>query len=434
MSKSEQAIEITRGLLSSETFKSTHRTEPKYFTRDRKLTFPVVTQMIMRKSVKSIQVQLNELYLDSVLPVVSGSAYTMARSHLKAEAFLELHKKAVLEVMYQDGNYKTFAGMRVIAIDGSRVYLPCEEAIINHFGGTVENQYSDIIYPYGLLSQAYDVLNKITLDVSLQPAKSYEVDIVLDQHLSCCEENDLLLMDRNYPSYICLASLTVGKPQFVIRCSQSSFKAARRMFKGHGPDSQIVTLTCPKRHLEEIREKDLPKKIKVRLVRVTLDTGEIEVLITSLLDETEYPTEIFGHVYNLRWAVETDYDCTKNRLNLENFSGKTVHSVFQDLYSTIFVSGLESILIEQANEQLADKSQTNQFPLQVNHAISFNAIKNQVFQLFDTQTDTQILLDRLTQIFLTKPTAVRKERITPRTKPTASKRLKYYKRRCKICF
>ena len=39
-------------------------------------------------------------------------------------------------------------------------------------------------------------------------------------------------------------------------------------------------------------------------MRVTLATGEFEVLATSLLDEALYPTAMSLELYGLRWGVE----------------------------------------------------------------------------------------------------------------------------------
>jgi len=62
--------------------------------------------------------------------------------------------------------------------------------------------------------------------------------------------------------------------------------------------------------------------LKLRLIRVE-NNGQVEVLITSLLDMGKYPIEIFRDLYHLRWPVEEDYKTMKCRLELENFSGKS---------------------------------------------------------------------------------------------------------------
>jgi len=72
------------------------------------------------------------------------------------------------------------------------------------------------------------------------------------------------------------------------------------MFEGKGRDSQIVTLFPP--NIKETRELGLPTQIKVRFVRLKLDTGETEILVTSLIDEDLYITSDFKELYNLRGA------------------------------------------------------------------------------------------------------------------------------------
>ncbi len=49
--------------------------------------------------------------------------------------------------------------------------------------------------------------------------------------------------------------------------------------------------------------------VTVRCVHVQLDTGEYEVLVTHLLDETAYPTEECAKLYWHRWGVDTLLRC-----------------------------------------------------------------------------------------------------------------------------
>lgn len=154
------------------------------------------------------------------------------------------------------------------------------------------------------------------------------------QHLEKTQAGDLIIADRGYASYWLLARLTQAGRDFVVRCSSGSFKAATVMLSGPGPASQRVTLTAPQTQ-KELKELGLPKPITVRLVRILLETGEDEVLATSLLDEGEYPVADFKELYWLRWGVETFDGVAKTRLQLENFTGRTVESIQQDFYATI---------------------------------------------------------------------------------------------------
>ena len=123
----------------------------------------------------------------------------------------------------------------------------------------------------------YDVLNKVALDATLGKAKAYEIELAIG-HLSHTQAGDLMIMDRNYPSYRMLTEIFQSMPDFVARCSSASFAVARRlMLKGEGPESQIVTLTPCAGHMLSIRELNLQLSLKVRFVRVCLST----VLVTS---------------------------------------------------------------------------------------------------------------------------------------------------------
>ena len=82
------------------------------------------------------------------------------------------------------------------------------------------------------------------------------------------------------------------------------------------------------------------------MIRIILPSGEVEVLATSLLDENEFSEIEFKHLYSLRWGVETFFSKIKGRLALENFTGRTVESIYQDFWSTIFISNLETMMTE----------------------------------------------------------------------------------------
>jgi len=62
-------------------FKANHRNKATFFSRMRKLTFPVVILLILQKSRKSIQLLLNEFGKIAQIPLVTNSAFTQVRSH-----------------------------------------------------------------------------------------------------------------------------------------------------------------------------------------------------------------------------------------------------------------------------------------------------------------------------------------------------------------
>jgi hypothetical protein len=365
---------------------------------------------------------------------VTAAAFSQARKRIRHTAFIELNERAVVKVLYRDGDYLCYKGFRVLAIDGSKIRLPETEEINKEFGQIVyTNGRNDEIkgcHTYAQGSVLYDVLNHVAIDALLGKATDYEVDLAIE-HLKKTQNGDLIIADRGYASYFFLARLSQAGRDFVVRCSSGSFKAATAMLAGEGAASQPVTLIAPQTK-KELKELGLPKQLAVRFVRVLLDTGDYEVLVTSLLDEVEYPVSDFKELYWLRWGVESFYGVVKTRLQLENFTGRTVESIQQDFYATIYITGLESILTDQAEERLSQKNTKHAY--HVNKAVSFNAIKNQVIDLLYHESDLDLLLETLTKLFLKNPSCTRKNREVPRRKSSDRVLLNHHKRLKKVCF
>jgi hypothetical protein len=435
MDNKAQAVETSRALVADEAFKRRHSWTEQAFTRTRSLTFALVLVTILRKSVKSVQLVMNELAAWLVALPVTASAFSQARYKLKHGAFIELNQKAVVETVYGNGTHRTFWGFRVLGIDGSKIVLPDTEEVREEFGtiaytgGKTAEVRGE--RPYALASALYDVLNRVCLDAALGRAGAYEVDLAV-QHLAHTRPADLMVLDRNYPSYRMIAEFARRGRDYVIRCSAASFKEARRMLKGEGPDSLIATLAPCAGQAKLIRQLGLPGSVKARFVRVPLSTGEWEVLVTSLLDAERYPTEEFGELYHLRWGVETFYGLLKTRLELENFTGNGAEAVRQDFHATVYLTGLESILTDSAQARLDAKEVRH--PQTVNRAVSFNAIKNEALALLLSGLDTGPLFERLTALFLTNPSLRREDRNPPRKKTSARALLDFHKRQKKHCF
>jgi|APHig6443718053_1056840.scaffolds.fasta_scaffold43129_1 hypothetical protein len=430
----KQSVEASQDLISDAEFKNRHRKSVKVFVRTRKLPFGRLIVLILQKGLKSLQLRINELTSLLGGETLTNSALTQARANLKHTAFIELNRKAVVDVMYGDDDYKRYKDMRVLGIDGSKILLPSTPDIINAFGQISYSNDQDGVegqHAYGLASALYDVLNHVAVDSFLGKAKDYEVNLAI-QHLDWTRENDLLICDRNYPSYYFLSYLSKIKRHFVIRCSASSFQEARDMLTGEGAESRLTMIACPPQKRALIQSQALPESITVRFVRVQLETGEYEVLVTSLLDDSVFPTTDFLGLYHLRWGVEGFYGILKTRLHLENFSGKTAESIYQDFYSTVYLSGLESILTADTNERLSQKM--TQHPQQVNHAVSFNAIKNQAFNLLLSNQPSETVIAGLEKLFLTNPVSKRVDRKVPRQKRSARHLINFLKRNIKICF
>jgi hypothetical protein len=106
-----------------------------------------------------------------------------------------------------------------------------------------------------------------------------------------------------------------------------------------------------------VKQYGYPTRIRIRLIKVELPDGKLEVLGTSLLCSSDYPTAEFGAVNRLRWRVETYLDRLKNIFELQRLGGKSSVTVEQDFYSLVFLANLESILTHEAELEIRFESQ-----------------------------------------------------------------------------
>jgi len=409
-------------LLGCLRFKSRHRRSDSDFTRSRILDFHSVAVLMLTKGTKSVQLCLNEFIpkLNKMVPTVSRTAYAKARAKFSHTAFIELNKVAVVETFYASDQVQKYKGLRILAVDGSKIILPTTDETAEEFGTfRHHNQMAEGQYCSGLASVLYDVLNGICLDATLERGDAYECALVA-KHLSHVSVGDLVIFDRGYCTYSTMAVFADSPADFLIRCRRNSFSAVNKMFEPKSPHDMLVDVKMPEK-THDIDREGLPDTIRIRLVRVELDNGEIEVLATSLTDSKAFPAESFKSLYWMRWGVETLYDLLKNRLVLENFSINSVEGIKQDFYSTIFLTGIEAILVAPSNGALADRDTLH---LQrVNKAVSFNTVKNHAFELFCSGAPVAEIFEGMTQLFIRNADSKRDNRSSPRN--SSSLRQKY---------
>ena len=371
--------------------------------------------------------------------VPTVSSWCEARLKLKHTAFIELNERAILEVAY--GGKKAFAvrlwkGHRLMGIDSSLIRLPNEWALGQEFGWMESSNRQGYAgrFPQARLSALTDVLNRLVIDTLFVPWQQGERELAL-AHLPRLKPEDLALLDRGYAGYELFARFLMAGRHFVCRCPRFSFSAVNRLFEQNQEgQSVVVELQPPNGSVGAFRAAGLPERIRIRLVTVRLSTGELEVLATDLLDETLYPTAEFAALYHQRWGIETYYGLIKSRLDLENFTGVSAEAIRQDLYATIFLSNLESILIQPAQAQLQQASAQRKNPAQVNHAVSFHALKSQIIRLLLSEEPIDQVLPKLERLFLDNPVSARPGRKVPRQTKSAWRSYHYQRNTKKSVF
>lgn len=415
-------------MILNEKFVNKHKKKFSYFTRKRKLSFKTVIIAILRKSVRSIQNSLNELFdkMQSKLDTPSKSAFSQARKKLSYTAFIEMNENGILNNFYSDNKVKKYKGYLLRAIDGSVIKVPNNVGTEKHFGVTkVNNQHHEENSVYSKVSVMYDILNNLAIHSEIENMK-YGERYLAKKHIEKCFEKQIIIMDRGYSSYELFDFIESKNQKYICRLQKNHRKNIVKSMKKN-QKSIIFEMDKPRNY------KPICKSLKARIIKVELET-ETEILITNLLDENEFSDNEFKDLYWKRWGIETYYDRIKNRFDLEHFTGTTVESIKQDFYSTIFISNLETILTNDTNKKLRKKSEKHKYPKKVNSNIAINTIKRNILNiLFSEEIDLDTQLEKIKKEFEKAPTAIRKCRKYKRN-ATISQKLNHYKRNKKYTF
>ncbi len=269
---------------------------------------------------------------------------------------------------YDNFNYKRWNGFRLIAIDGTEVLLPKNKEAIKVYGEFTTNCMRKKVV-LCRASKAYDVLNDITVDAELVNRKIGERTLA-KRHLKYINPNSLILLDRGYPSYDLFMQILNNNNQFCARVAVPVWNVAKKLVESG--EKEIIAEIIPGSELKsKYREKGIcPEPIKARFICITLKSGDKEVLITSLLDKHKYPHELFEDLYHLRWTVEESYKKDKHRLQMENFSGKSVTAVQQDFMATMLLGNITSLLSSQVRPNQSLNKRKYQYKINMTTALA----------------------------------------------------------------
>ncbi len=330
------------------------------FSRDRKLTIKNLIFLIMSAN-RAIQRELDEfskkiVSSDFSIRQVTKGAFSQARSKLNAWAFTRLNDVAV-ETFYNEAEYYAWHGKRLLSVDGTRLVLPNHPSIKAEYGESLYGPNADSPQSIAIASMLYDVLNQLVLDAQMAPFKSKNGErALLAKHMGKLEKGDLLLLDRGYPSLLLFFQLMAMGVDFCVRMKGSWWKQVRS-FRESDEKETIVTFRLPDK--DKGKMEGFPgwaeKSIECRLIKVELDTGETEILCTSLTDMEKYPIYEFKDLYHFRWNEEEAYKLLKNRVELEDFSGKTAVAVQQDFHAKIFLLTLSAAYAHPIEERVRNE-------------------------------------------------------------------------------
>ena len=284
-----------------------------------------------------------------------------------------------------------------------------------HFGGQMQRKLAKPSFPMARCSSVLDVGTGLTWHSSLLPYQLGELAAVSD-HLDALPDNALTLYDRGYPGFYLMALHRQRRKAFCVRVTRGLSAGTDALFASESAPRR-VTLTAGGKARKWCKQQQIDTQaLTLRAIRVQLkDT--VEVLLTSLMDEG-IPDAEFADLYQRRWTIEGDFRHLKSRLQFENWSGKSVLSVKQDVHARLLAKNLVNVVAALAQQQL-DQTHAEHVaqgkkvrPLRVNRTHALHCSKHLLIAyLHAPRPET---LEKLVTLVLRQTHTVRKDRTTQR--------------------
>ena len=356
MKLGEEILRLTRQLIYSISFKVAARTKAEYFTRKRKMPFEELMIFMLLSLKSSTSSALRRFFerLGKKNITMTQQSLSEARQKVNVWAFVAIYKLTV-ETMTKQLNNK-WHNYRVYAVDGSKIALPAEQELREHYGALGKNSTA----PTAQGSVLYDVLNDIVADALIEPMSTDERTLAL-RHIEALKDiapadEKLVIFDRGYPSYGLIDKLESEGIKYVMRV-KAKFN---------------LDIDAQKSKDGYVWLEQNGKRIHVRVIKFMLESGEMETLITNITDK-RLGVKAFKKLYFMRWPVEIKYDIVKNKLQLENFNTRTVDGIGQDFYAAMYLTNLAASIAINAKEEIEstriDKENKYQYKANLNELI-----------------------------------------------------------------
>ena len=333
----------------------------KDFTRSGTFTFQQTLLFITQMQSHSTNQELNTFFIPKNKQVTQ-SAFVQAKGKLSGNAFPgflhKLNKKFPLR--------KTLSGLHVFAVDGSDLNIPADKKDCSTF---ISYNSKNGGYHQMHVNALFDLLENRFADVIIQPRKSMRE---VDAACSLVDANDtpgtcLYIFDRGYESLNLMAHVYERGSFFLIRAKEirspvSPFQLLPLPEKEEFdfPVRFICTRNGKLKKTDPVLFKWFQKKqrfdfispddktgayeLRFRLVKLKLDNGATEYLITNL-PQKRFPPSGIKKLYHLRWGIEVSFLFAKYSVAMNFFHSIKREYIIQEIFAKLILFNLVSLIV-----------------------------------------------------------------------------------------
>lgn len=380
MKYSYKVVEDIKAYINNSSFINRCRMNKNNFIRNRKMSPKNIVLYELNK--KGLTTKMEILNFNDINDVqdISSPGLFKQREKLKPNVFVYLMQNA-LKSFYIDykNEVKTYKRYVLTGIDGSDFEIPNTISARKKYNGKLQNQCARIT-----VSTCFDLLNHYTLDTIVEKYNYSETEMTR-RHYETINAEGILgdfktirIMDRNYKNLSHIYHYTKNDDKFLIRIASSCYEKETQAMK---TNDEIIEIGYEYNRVKYYKNSDpelyeyLSKgnKIKVGCVKIELNTGEIEYLLTNL-EESEFSTLEIAELYNMRWKIETNYHHLKSNIKIECITSSKDILIKQDIYSQVLVANILQAFINEKNEEL--KNYKYKHEMKINNNMAIGILKN----------------------------------------------------------
>lgn len=420
----------------------------KDFTRKpKKLSPNELLSYLITEGGKSTRNEILDVGINASDPPTEG-ALTRAREKLApagVEACLHKFNQRVLSPLPESAN-----GFRRLAYDGTRIVFQSD----HRYAGDeyyIQTQ-PDIRGTYCMHgSFLYDLHTRTYAGGTVEPVRGYSEK---DAFIKCIDayeapegEKPLFIVDRNFESYNIIAHMIENGQYFIIRAKDTDSNGILRGIET--PDSEcwdisvtfeivrsrargVETTEKYVRYLDRKRRFDFldPKskqtyRMTIRVVRIRLDDGQHECLITNL-PRDEFPPDALGREYSGRWGEETGFRDWKYTVGALHFHAAQPELVKQEIWGCMIMYNVTELIAQGEALEKPERKDDTVYHYEANFAVCTNLCRQYLRKTRHTTRGIRAYTSRLRVQLRRELVPVRPGRHYPRHMSKRVRKGKYF--------
>jgi Transposase DDE domain len=284
------------------------------------------------------------------------------------------------------------SGLRLVAIDGTRVLVPDHPEAEARFGRPSYLEGAKKPLPQALLVMGFDVLSRVPVGASLMRYDGSE-RVGAMAMADLLGPGTLAVMDRGFVGKVLLRHMVEAGGDVLLRMTTSeanSWDCVFKFLKSRARETTVDLVLPARAGFDE-----QTRVVRVRLVRRVFSVGrprkgqkrDTMVLMTTVTDPKRLSANQLVDLYAERWGIETLFRDLKTVFNLEQFHSRSPDRITQEIYAALIwltlAAAMEYGAMALVRAQRGRQSPTDSRRWQIRRALLYHFVQDRAIDLME---------------------------------------------------